>query len=114
MDFARLVSILLCLAIAFQIFNNSVYQHSHILADGSIVTHAHPFNKSADNSPYKNHNHSISEIQVFQNFEILFILLIAGISISSFFQNRKYIAYQCPVQINRYCQKASGRSPPAF
>jgi hypothetical protein len=108
----RLVSIILSIAVAFQIFNNSVYQHSHILPDGTIVIHAHPYNKTADNSPLKKHNHTISEIQILQNFEILFILLIAGTGISCFFQNRQYFAWQRPVYAGCYCHRVSGRSPP--
>lgn len=39
-----------------------VYYHSHITNDGRLVSHAHPFNKSQDSTPFKSHHHSAIDL----------------------------------------------------
>ena len=68
----RKVSMLFLLIIGFHIFNNIAWQHMHVLSDGTLVTHAHPYNKSADNAPAKQHHHTATEMLILENLEILF------------------------------------------
>ena len=51
--FAGLLSVLFISQVAFR----SVYTHAHQLSDGSIITHAHPYNKTDNRAPYKSHQH---------------------------------------------------------
>jgi len=45
------------------ILNTAVFIHSHRLADGTIITHAHPFQKSKEsNQPYKTHHHNNTDL----------------------------------------------------
>jgi len=46
--------------------NKAVFVHSHILNDGTIIEHAHPYNKSTDSTPYKSHHHTKAEFLFFQ------------------------------------------------
>lgn len=55
--------------------NNSIYLHTHQLADGSIVTHAHPFDKTKDTAPIKSHHHTKPEFFFLQNLQLLFFIL---------------------------------------
>lgn len=63
------------------ISNRMLFIHSHKLADGTVVTHAHPYNKSDDSSPFKSHNHTRAELLFTENSEILFPLLFLVIGI---------------------------------
>jgi hypothetical protein len=41
--------------------NNIVFRHAHRLADGRIITHAHPF-KPVGDSPVQPHSHTATEL----------------------------------------------------
>ena len=46
-------------AVIWLFVNATVNRHSHLLAGGYIITHAHPFDRiPADQGPYKSHDHS--------------------------------------------------------
>lgn len=51
--------------------NQTFYTHSHILDNGTVITHAHPYDKGADNAPLKSHHHSQAELLVFNIFSFL-------------------------------------------
>ena len=38
-------------------FNRTANLHRHYLGGGITITHAHPYDKSADSSPFKSHSH---------------------------------------------------------
>ncbi len=57
--------------------NNSIFLHVHKLESGIIISHAHPFNKSANSNDETNHNHTSNEIYVYQILShIDFVLLV--------------------------------------
>ena len=46
--------------------NASVNRHINFLADGYIISHAHPFSKTpSDSGPVKSHHHSESELLLY-------------------------------------------------
>ena len=48
-------------------FNNSFFIHVHTLENGTVVSHAHPFNKFSDsNNESSQHRHSRNEIEIYQ------------------------------------------------
>ena len=51
----RTLSILLIVAVAALILNRVMYAHIHVLYNGSVVTHAHPFSKSTEGNPDSSH-----------------------------------------------------------
>ncbi len=55
------------------IANQALFVHTHKMADGTIVQHAHPYPKSDDGQPAKTHEHTKSEIFFLQNLQILFV-----------------------------------------
>ncbi|MDD4730192.1 MAG: hypothetical protein PHN55_15755 [Dysgonamonadaceae bacterium] len=69
------------------IVNTIVFTHIHQLDDGTIVEHAHPYNKANDSAPLKTHHHSNAELFFFQNSNILF--LVAFMSLGMVFSVKK-------------------------
>ncbi len=41
--------------------NSTVNKHNHLLLNGQIIEHSHPFNAGYDSSPLKNHHHTEKE-----------------------------------------------------
>lgn len=85
--------------------------HAHILGNGQVVVHAHPYNKSQDAAPFKKHQHSAPEFIQLSQLQLLFLvsLFVAVLT-----------AYSRPVHFGckqfRYDQsfygRRQGRSPP--
>jgi len=44
-------------------FNNVLFRHAHRLANGKIISHAHPY-KPVGNSPFQPNNHSANELHL--------------------------------------------------
>ncbi len=70
---------LLLLAFLFQVYNKAVYTHTHILANGNIITHAHPYTKTDYPDPVTNHRHTKNEILLLSKAELLFLFFATAI-----------------------------------
>ena len=55
------------------IANKAIYLHVHKASDGTLIVHAHPFNKSSDTAPIKKHNHNLLEYVLLSHFDLIFI-----------------------------------------
>ena len=60
--YSQFLAILLIVTMGVHSLNSFFYTHSHQLADGTIITHAHPFDTNSDTDPIKAHEHSESEL----------------------------------------------------
>ncbi|MCK5339013.1 MAG: hypothetical protein KAJ50_09380 [Bacteroidales bacterium] len=74
---------LLIISMGMLIANKAVFFHEHIMPDGTVIAHAHPYDKSADPEPYKTHHHSETELFAFCQADKLFILGIVILAIFS-------------------------------
>lgn len=92
--------------------NSTLYKHSHILEDGTLITHAHPYSKGTDNSPIKSHHHSQIELLIFSIS--IFLPVAANLFVCSHILKRAFFFY--PLKEKKYyaaCLKTTfGRAPP--
>jgi hypothetical protein len=63
----QLIAISLIVVVGLHSFNSFFNTHSHKLADGTIITHAHPYDHSSDSSPFKTHQHTATELVFLAN-----------------------------------------------
>jgi len=94
------------------IANKSVFMHTHLLADGTIITHSHPYDKSSDSEPFKSHHHTKVEFVFLQNLDILFLTVFFAYSFLWFINRANYsfplfIIYSLP-----FFDSNKGRAPP--
>ena len=96
------------------IINKAVFIHSHKLENGSVYTHAHPYNKSKDALPFKSHHHTEAQFLFFNHHKLLFFssslviaLLVIACTKQAFFYNDKVFYFFV------YCSN-SGRAPPVL
>lgn len=73
---AKLLVLLMIGVMGLQVANQALFLHVHKLENGTIIEHAHPYDKSNDPNPYKSHKHSNAEFSFIQNLEILFHVII--------------------------------------
>ena len=91
--------------------NQALYTHSHY-RNGSVVVHAHPYNKSSDDAPVKQHKHSIAEFTFFDQVQILFaglfflLTIIVQFAAESISADANLIQYEAGLLFHR------GREPP--
>jgi hypothetical protein len=70
-----ILTALLLLTFLFQIYNKAVYTHVHLLPDGTIVTHAHPYQKEDTSNPVTDHSHTKNTLYLLSQFQVLFCLI---------------------------------------
>lgn len=62
---------ILILPVYFYIIQNSILnKHTHIYANGLVITHSHILDYDDEGKPIKDHNHSQTEISLFSGLNI--------------------------------------------
>jgi len=107
-----IITFLLCVVVIFQVINKAVFTHTHLLDDGTMVTHAHPYDKHSDSSPYKHHHHSKFEITFFLLADLLFFVSLGTFTLRLFSKNRILYKKHQQTYISCYTFFLQGRSPP--
>lgn len=109
----KLVPAFICIAVvAMLAVNDIVFLHAHELPNGEIIIHAHPYNKSGDSGPLKNHHHSTSEYLDIQNIHLFFpfFVLSLPVIVSHCFSNQSFFLQHVFPQV--CLSRETGRSPP--
>ncbi|HCY39860.1 MAG TPA: hypothetical protein DHV48_00625 [Prolixibacteraceae bacterium] len=96
------------------IINKAIFLHSHILDDGTIVTHAHPCESPGDSQPFKTHHHTKAAFFFYENLDLLF--LSAVLSFFSFIRIQSGpVFHRLASQYTSFqLSQLHGRAPPAF
>lgn len=92
--------------------NKALFLHTHKLANGNLISHAHPFNKSSDSQPIKTHSHSQAEFQLISNLELLFLLIFLSILLQQHLKSQSFQKYLTQKKITYHLGLQKGRSPP--
>ena len=92
--------------------NKSVYTHVHVLPDGSMTVHAHPFSKNAENNKGNCHQHSNLEFFLLDMMDVLFLSSIAVCTLKLFAQTAQF---RTPAKASLFPSLvpiSPGRAPP--
>ncbi len=77
----KLITLFMMGLMTMLITNKIAFTHIHKLDDGTIVEHAHPYNKTDDSAPLKTHHHTNAELLFFHNLNILFLVALIALGI---------------------------------
>jgi len=99
-------------SIGLLVTNNVMFLHSHQLANGNIVTHAHPYNKSNDSAPIKSHHHSKTELIFLENLQLLFIFAIISFIALVVAKKKSYVVINQQFYPQSFKILYQGRAPP--
>lgn len=69
----KILVLLMAGLVGLLIANTALFLHVHQLEDGTIISHAHPYNKTDDAQPIKKHHHSKLDILIIHSLDILFV-----------------------------------------
>ncbi len=98
--------------IGLLITNNVLFLHSHQLANGNIVIHAHPYNKSNDSAPVKSHHHSKTELTFLANLQLLFIFTLLSFIVLDVTIKKSYVVINQQFYPQSFKILYQGRAPP--
>ncbi|MDP4210639.1 MAG: hypothetical protein Q8928_17660 [Bacteroidota bacterium] len=112
------VAILLIPAVCWLFTNAVINQHSHILPNGQIITHAHPYTPDkGSSSPFQSHQHSPLIFQILgqlSNPAGIFGIAAAILSVFLFRKQNLIAGLTAHPLFNQHCRLAAGRAPPAI
>ena len=119
MKFCRTLSkvqLLLIPAIMWLFTNTLINTHYHYLADGQVISHAHPYDKTADQgTPFKSHKHTKGELIILSLLDKADVVIAVFIGLYFLLQaisaKKTLIPTEAPVQ--RYYQVHHYHGPPA-
>lgn len=110
----NVVGLFLTAIFLFFFINSFYFQHIHILANGSIVKHAHPYNKGEQRTPNSQHKHNSVELCVIATSELLFADNVVSIEgQTSVGSTIVYLDIIKPLFDNNL-KTSIGRSPPSL
>jgi len=87
--YKKLITLFLLPAISWLFFNSIYYRHLHEVSSGITISHAHPYDKAADNcsnTPFTSHNHTEEEFVLYDIISntILPVLVVVFVTQSLF------------------------------
>jgi len=94
--------------------NNALFLHKHILPNGDIIVHAHPYKKAADNAPFQSHHHSTNELFIISGIAILFLISILSITPIGEFHKYRFPALRRKRVPSVLLLHKFGRAPPVI
>ncbi len=98
----------------FIISNKAFFMHMHKMTNGSIIVHAHPFDKSSDTAPFKTHQHTKAGFLFFQNAGLFLLTVLFTYKVIRLIESIKPI----PALLTNYpalCYVPDkGRAPPVL
>jgi hypothetical protein len=110
----QVVTYLVICAIGVLLLNTAVYTHTHKLADGTFITHAHPYNKSTDDEPFKSHHHTKAESIFFEALGMFFPILFLSFILYQLSQLPLKVVFVNLIYEIELIKFSKGRSPPVF
>ncbi len=106
-----ITSVILLLLILYIAFSNGYYKHSHVLSDGSVVTHSHPYNTD-DKSPYKTHHHSKTEYILLLNAKKFITGIITVLIFFKIWNIPFYVISEQTIPLSESLLQIFKRAPP--
>lgn len=107
----KLAAISLALVIGGMTLIRTSYVHTHVLKNGRLVIHSHPYQKQNDSAPFKNHQHTPVQLAMIDASSLLFFMA----ALISFVQSNVTEIIRGKVQLMSAAPKVFlliGRSPP--
>lgn len=108
-----LVTCWLLLSVGAWVIGKSVFYHTHLLDDGRMVQHSHPYNKSSDSTPFKQHHHTDAQLAAITQLNIVFYSEVPDVAFVAESQTVFYFPEIFHTKIlQRSCH--GDRAPPAL
>jgi len=110
----KITATIILLIMSMMVVNRALFLHTHKIAAGVYITHAHPFDKTTDKTPLKHHHHSKAAFSFLTTYT-LFTFTAAFLFISRVFFSR-VVSCECPaiLHVTKAFSRLADRAPPVF
>lgn len=98
--------------IAALMINRVVYTHIHVLSNGSLVSHAHPFSKNTEGKSDAGHQHSTIEFFLLDQLDILILCVTAAFVLKQFSKSSPFTEPSRGPLLTALIPISQGRAPP--
>ena len=105
---------MLILVMGSLLVNQALYTHTHVMPDGSIVSHAHPFSKNAGCNKNTTHQHSSAEFFLLDMLDVLILYAIAAFVLKRSALNTLFREASLDRLLPALVPISLGRAPPAY
>ncbi len=99
---------------SLQVLNTAFFYHTHSIGDHEYISHAHPYNKSKDNAPFKSHTHSDLQIIYLENLKLIFFVSFLIMALVAVAREIGTLVCKIPVTRISVILVRRGRAPPVF
>ncbi|MCK4663228.1 MAG: hypothetical protein KAT68_10205 [Bacteroidales bacterium] len=109
------IFIVLILLVGLLFANSIINKHYHVLSDGTVIVHSHPFAKNTENNQPANHHHSQKELLLLDLItNPILIFIVIAITIISVLNPLKQILtfYSLSYRKTNPINLTPGRAPP--
>ena len=103
--------------LGYALSNQITNSHAHMLADGTIIQHAHPYQKSDDATPFKKHHHKSWEYVLIDQVNTnLLVFLAAILLLSAWWQlkEKSFVVERLHISPFHHSSRIYLRGPPAL
>jgi hypothetical protein len=104
---------MLILIMGIMLVNKVVYTHVHVLPDGSVTVHAHPFSKNTEHNKGNSHQHSNLDIFLLEMMNVLIFSSIAACTLELFARSSRFGTLPEAHLVLSLVPVDPGRAPPA-
>ena len=92
--------------------NYALFTHAHVLYDGTIIAHAHPFSKSKESDQGRSHQHTALELFLLQNLQVIFFVTLLSMTLKKLVREFRKVQYAPEVYTMTSIVPLPGRAPP--
>jgi len=112
--YKKITVALLILVMGSLLVNQALYTHTHVMPDGSIVSHAHPFSKNAGCNKNSTHQHSSAEFFLLDLMEVLILCVFIAFVLKRYALNTLFREVSSDHLLPALVPVSPGRAPPAY
>ncbi len=112
--FVRTTAIIMAVLFSLQILNTVLFYHTHRIGDHEYISHAHPYNKAKDSTPFKSHTHSDLQIISLENLKLIFFVSFSILVLVSLKREVGTLTCKIPVTRRYVILVRRDRAPPVF
>ncbi|MBE9517401.1 MAG: hypothetical protein IMY68_02490 [Bacteroidetes bacterium] len=112
--YKRITLAMIILVMGCLLVNQALYTHTHVMPDGSIVSHAHPFSKNAGCNKNTTHQHSSAELFLLYLLNVLILCALAAFVLKRSASTNLFREASLDRLLPALVPVSPGRAPPTY
>lgn len=114
-NISKIIFLLISPVVFLLFFNTAYNMHQHILPNGQIIEHAHPYHSDSSSTPFQHHHHSHNQftfLSLIYNPLSLTLFFVVLISVSVLPRQKEHNSFLISLSSEESVRYYAGRAPP--